>query len=60
VSPVELLGHAKCSFLGAHCPMENVEHRLVNQFIYPDDTVLEVIILQLVVSIILLLYCLHR
>jgi hypothetical protein len=45
--PVEMAkeerqGTLKCSYLGSHCPMENVEHRLVDRFIKPEDSVLEV------------------
>lgn len=35
-------GTGRCSFWGAFCPMENVEHRLVRQYIRPNDVVLEV------------------
>ncbi|RYH05693.1 hypothetical protein EON65_44015 [archaeon] len=42
VTDAEREGRTACSFRGAHCPMETVEHSLVQRFIRPDDVVLEV------------------
>jgi len=38
----EMTGHAKCSFIGASCGMERIEHSLVQKFIKFNDSVLEV------------------
>lgn len=42
ISDAEKKGSLKCSFLGAVCPTEATEHTLVDRFLNPDDTVLEV------------------
>ena len=42
-------GNTPCSFLGAVCGMEAVEHSLVRQFIRPDDAVLEVKLLTILI-----------
>lgn len=41
VSPSEASGRSPCSFIGAYCPMETVEHNLVRKFVEANDTVLE-------------------
>jgi FkbM family methyltransferase len=41
VTEEELSGKSKCSFLGADCPLEIIEHRLVSEFVEPSDVVLE-------------------
>lgn len=38
----ERKGRTKCTFLGATCPTEAVEHALVANYLIPDDSVLEV------------------
>ena len=42
VSSPERSGNAKCSFLGAVCSTENMEHSLVDRYINANDSVLEV------------------
>lgn len=42
MSENERTGRARCTYHGARCPMEIVEHQLVDRFLSPDDTVLEV------------------
>jgi hypothetical protein len=41
MSPEELHRQTRCSFLGAHCPTEAVEHGLVDKYLLPADSVLE-------------------
>jgi hypothetical protein len=40
-TPKERSGDARCSFIGAHCPIEAVEHELVEKYLLPSDSVLE-------------------
>jgi len=43
IGEAERKGFAKCSFLGAVCPTEATEHSVVDHYLTPVDTVLEVI-----------------
>lgn len=38
----EMAGRSKCSFAGASCAMERIEHSLVQRYIRRNDSVLEV------------------
>lgn len=42
IGEAERKGFAKCSFLGAVCPTESTEHSLVDRYLTPSDSVLEV------------------
>eukprot|EP01040_Poterioochromonas_malhamensis_P007403 gene7403-7986_t len=41
VSSAEMEGKKSCTFLGAHCPTEAIEHDLVRKYIKKEDIVLE-------------------
>lgn len=41
VTSREKSGKEKCSFAGARCPMENIEHNLVREYLRDTDVVLE-------------------